>query len=73
MIPKEIPSSAIAEPENPTTMEDLKEDQCKFPLGEINDPPKYFCGDVRYSNSPYCKVHLELCTHKKELDLPSKS
>ena len=53
-------------------MEDLKEDQCKFPLGE-DCPPKYFCGGVRYSNSPYCKVHLDLCTDKKRLDLPSKS
>jgi len=56
------------------TIEDVaNENSCRYPLGELNDPPKYFCGNVRYSNSPYCKVHLELCTDKKELDLPSKS
>ena len=42
------------------------ENSCRYPLGELNDPPKYFCGNVRYSNSPYCKVHLELCTDTKE-------
>ena len=57
------------------TIEDVAdENSCRYPLGEINDPPKYFCGEIRYSNSPYCKVHLELCTDtKKRLDLPSKS
>ena len=57
------------------TIEDVAdENSCCYPLGEINDPPKYFCGEIRYSNSPYCKVHLELCTDtKKRLDLPSKS
>ena len=56
------------------TIEDVSnENSCRYPLGEFNDPPKYFCGGVRYGNSPYCKVHLELCTHKKEVDLPSKS
>ena len=68
MILKEIPSSAIAEPENPTLMENLKKDQCKFPLGEINDPPKYFCGKpLAYSNGwLYCKEHLKLCTNEKK-------
>ena len=49
------------------TIEDVAdENSCRYPLGELNDPPKYFCGNVRYSNSPYCKVHLELCTDTKE-------
>jgi len=55
------------------TLEELQHHQCRYPLGDTNKRPKYFCGNVRYSNSPYCKVHLELCTDKKELDLPSKS
>ena len=49
------------------TIEDVAdENSCRYPLGEFNDPPKYFCGDVRYSNSPYCKVHLDLCTNKEK-------
>ena len=51
------------------TIEDVAdENSCRYPLGEINDPPKYFCGGIRYSNSPYCKVHLELCTDTKKKD-----
>ena len=42
------------------------ENSCRYPLGEINEPPKYFCGDVRYANSPYCKVHLVMCTSKEK-------
>ena len=49
------------------TFEDVvDENSCRYPLGEINDPPKYFCGEIRYSNSPYCKVHLVICTDTKE-------
>ena len=49
------------------TIEDVAdENSCRYPLGEINEPPKYFCGDVRYSDSPYCKVHLDLCTNKEK-------
>ena len=56
------------------TFEDVvDENSCRYALGEISDPPEYFCGKPRYANFPYCKVHVELCTHKKELDLPSKS
>ena len=49
------------------TIEDVAdENSCRYPLGEINDPPKYFCGEIRYGNSPYCKVHLTLCTNEKK-------
>ena len=70
MILKEIPSSAIAEPENPTLMGDLKEDQCKFPLGE-DCPPKYFCGRKQWkvprkSSEYYCMYHVYKATKSKE-------
>ena len=57
------------------TIEDVSdENSCRYPLGKTNDPPKYFCGEIRYNDSPYCKVHLELCTDtRKRLDLPSNS
>ena len=49
------------------TIEDVAdENSCRYPLGEINDPPKYFCGEIRYGNSPYCKEHLKLCTNEKK-------
>ena len=49
------------------TFEDVvDENSCRYPLGEINDPPKYFCGEIRYANSPYCKVHLVMCTSKEK-------
>ena len=51
---------------NKTISDVADENSCRYPLGEINDPPKYFCGDVRYGNSPYCKVHLKLCTNEKK-------
>ena len=49
------------------TFEDvIEENSCRYPLGEINDPPKYFCGEIRYANFPYCKAHVKLCTNQKE-------
>ena len=74
--PKEIPSSAIAEPENPITLEDLANNQCKFPLGKRNDPPKFFCGRNRHKHYPYCAYHVYVATKKvegtKTLDLNNK-
>ena len=49
------------------TFEDVvDENSCRYPLGEIDDPPKYFCGEIRYANFPYCKAHVKLCTNQKE-------
>ena len=52
------------------TFEDVvDENSCRYPLGEINDPPKYFCGQpiIRNNNKwLYCKEHLLLCTNQKE-------
>lgn len=74
--PKEIPSSAIAESENPTTLEDLEFNQCRYPLGERNDPPKFFCGRNRHKHYSYCAYHVYVATKKvedtKTLDLNDK-
>ena len=51
---------------SPTLEDVVDENSCRYPLGEINDPPKYFCGEIRYANSPYCKVHLVICTSKEK-------
>ena len=51
------------------TIEDVEnENSCRYPLGEPNDPPKYFCGKpLAYSSGwKYCKEHLKLCTNEKK-------
>jgi len=48
------------------TLEDLQHYQCRYPLGEINARPKYFCGKNRWSNYSYCEEHTRLCA-KDEL------
>jgi len=58
---------------NKTLINVADENSCRYPLGEINDKPEYFCGEIRHNNTPYCEVHLKLCTLKKVLDLPSAS
>ena len=58
---------------NKTISDVADENSCRYPLGEINEPPKYFCGRDRYKNFSYCKVHVDICTNKKELDLNNKS
>ena len=46
------------------TFEDIiDENSCRYPLGNLLDSYKYFCGHERYGNLPYCKVHFELCEH----------
>jgi hypothetical protein len=56
----------IEDKKNKTIEDVADENSCRYPLGEFNDPPKYFCGGIRYSNSPYCKVHLDVCTNKEK-------
>jgi hypothetical protein len=33
----------------------LREGRCKFPLGNIDDPPERFCGATTPVGSPYCE------------------
>ena len=51
------------EPENPTALESLIPNQCKFPLGKEEDPVEFFCGRERWigprKHGPnYCKYHV---------------
>ena len=39
------------------TIEDLNNNECRFPLGKETDPPKYFCGKVSLQDYSYCKKH----------------
>ena len=47
------------EPENPTSLENLTNDQCKFPLWDKPTDPQFFCGREHWNKSSYCKMHYE--------------
>ena len=49
----------VIEPENPTSLESLTSDQCKFPLWDKDTDPKLFCGKERWNKASYCKMHYE--------------
>ena len=66
---KVVAAETLAEmgPENPTTLENLTPEQCKFPLGREEDPPEFFCGRQRWIGtrkhaSHYCKHHVYIAT-----------
>ena len=42
-------------------LEDLEQHECRYPLGEFNDPPEFFCADRTYRHYSYCPKHLVLC------------
>ena len=46
------------ESENPTKLENLTEDHCRWPLGEKMEPATLFCGRKSMGNFPYCQLHL---------------
>ena len=56
------------------TIEDVAdENSCRYPLGEINEPPKYFCGQPLFINARlnpkgllYCIRCFKLCIKPKE-------
>ena len=46
------------EPENPTKLENLSEEDCRWPLGEKMEPATFFCGRKSMEKFPYCKLHV---------------
>tara|TARA_B100000965_G_C19442910_1_gene691705 strand:+ start:293 stop:829 length:537 start_codon:yes stop_codon:yes gene_type:complete len=46
------------EPEKPTLLEDLSENNCRWPLGEKMEQAKFFCGREPLEKLPYCKLHI---------------
>ena len=63
------------EPENPTSLEHLTPDQCKFPLGKETDLAELFCGRERWVGTRkfapnYCKYHVHLAA---KLEDPGKA
>ncbi len=46
------------EPEKPTSLENLSENTCKWPIGHPDEEKFYFCGRKPESDFPYCKLHV---------------
>ena len=46
------------EAENPTSLENLTDITCKWPLGHPDEENFYFCGRKPEGDFPYCKLHV---------------
>ena len=46
------------EPENPKQLEELTDNDCKYPIGHPNEKNFYFCGRSSLKDFSYCKLHL---------------
>ena len=46
------------EQENPKTLEELTDVNCKWPIGHVPDKDFHFCGRKPVDKFPYCKLHL---------------
>ena len=46
------------EPENPTSLENLTDQTCKWPTGHPDEENFYFCGRKPEKNFSYCKLHV---------------
>ena len=46
------------EPENPKQLEELTENDCKYPHGHPDEADFYFCGRSSLKDFSYCKLHL---------------
>lgn len=60
------PSEAIA---GKTSLLDLNDKICKWPLGHPGEPDFHFCGDKVNPGFPYCVVH---CGHAYQAQLPRR-
>ena len=46
------------EPEKPKQLEELTDNDCKYPVGHPNEKNFYFCGRSSLKDFSYCKLHL---------------
>ena len=60
------PSEAIA---GKTSLLDLNDKICKWPIGHPGEPDFHFCGDKVNPGFPYCVAH---CGHAYQAQLPRR-
>lgn len=46
------------EPENPTSLENLTDKTCRWPIGHPDEKDFYFCGRTPMDDRIYCKLHV---------------
>jgi len=69
----ELEKERRAQQERPITILDLKDNMCRFPLGDPNDDDFTFCGKpiarsdegMKKQRVPYCSAHKEVSTYLK--------
>lgn len=64
-----VPAKPSAEIAGKTTLLDLNDRICKWPLGHPGEPDFHFCGDKVNPGFPYCVDH---CGHAYQAQLPRR-
>ena len=55
------------EAEKPTTLENLTDKTCRWPIGHPNEKDFYFCGRTPMEDRVYCKLHVYMLINLKAL------
>lgn len=64
-----VPARPSPEMADKTTLLDLNDKICKWPLGHPGEPDFHFCGDKVNPGFPYCVAH---CGHAYQAQLPRR-
>lgn len=64
-----VPAKPNADMAGKTTLLDLNDKICKWPLGHPGEPDFHFCGDKVNPGFPYCVAH---CGHAYQAQLPRR-
>jgi GcrA cell cycle regulator len=64
-----VPAKPTADMAGKTTLLDLNDKICKWPLGHPGEPDFHFCGDKVNPGFPYCVAH---CGHAYQAQLPRR-
>ncbi len=64
-----VPAKPSAEIAGKTSLLDLNERVCKWPLGHPGEPDFHFCGDPVNPGFPYCVAH---CGHAYQAQMPRR-
>ena len=64
-----VPARPSAEMADKTTLLDLNDRVCKWPIGHPGEPDFHFCGDTVNPGFPYCVDH---CGHAYQAQLPRR-